>query len=188
MTTLHVALIILLSLSPLDSRYFSGLRYVPSKSKLNKFNFHETSVPLKPQLAHHLEDTSLAEGSEVVIEATLRGRRCDIELRCATGFYCVPMHLSIRPEEKALVFNARFPSGAWDIEERRLFFLEKDASVRITFFVNPSGFEITINDFWSKSFDHRLDVGQIKQIKITGDLDLESVNTTHQEEAAEQAQ
>uniref|UniRef100_A0A1I7TGJ2 AAA_12 domain-containing protein n=1 Tax=Caenorhabditis tropicalis TaxID=1561998 RepID=A0A1I7TGJ2_9PELO len=51
-----------------------------------------------------------------------------------------------RPEEQAFVFNLMFKSSIYDIEERRYFFLEKEAFIRISI----TFFEITFNDFWTK--------------------------------------
>ncbi|CAL2041419.1 hypothetical protein CAEBREN_15488 [Caenorhabditis brenneri] len=164
--------------------YLGAVHSAPLPSSFSKFNKQRTELleagvpevleaPADvPTFKHIGRLDNVQEGTEVLVEGTFTGR-FDIDLKCESGSFCVPLHICVRPAEQAFVFNAKFPSGIYDLEERRYFFLEKLTFFRVSIVVRLTHFEVTVNDHWTKMYEHRMNFEQAKQIMVKGDVSLD---------------
>ncbi|CAL2031763.1 unnamed protein product [Caenorhabditis brenneri] len=142
-------------------------KFRPNLRKVNIPEFEpQTPVEVEEPPFHHEEQLDhVEEGTEVLVEGRIDGR-FDIDLKCAGGSKCIPLHICVRPSEQAFVFNAMFNSGIYDLEERRYFFLEKETFIRVSIVV-------TVNDYWTKLYEHRMDYESIRSVRVKGKINMD---------------
>ncbi|CAO4384438.1 unnamed protein product [Caenorhabditis nigoni] len=169
--------------SRLSSRLSSRTRY--GMSKMSKLTFEKDAPIEVPVLYSVLNVEDVQEGTEFLVEGRINGR-LDIDLSCGTDAECVPLHISARPSEQAFVFNSKFPSRIYDIEERRYFFLEQETFIRVSIVIHDTYFEITVNDYWTKLYEFRMSPERIANLRIKGALVTELVDMLPPQEEGEE--
>ncbi|EGT42814.1 hypothetical protein CAEBREN_16400 [Caenorhabditis brenneri] len=123
--------------------YLGAVHSAPLPSSFSKFNKQRTELleagvpevleaPADvPTFKHIGRLDNVQEGTEVLVEGTFTGR-FDIDLKCESGSFCVPLHICVRPAE-----------------------------------------QVTVNDHWTKMYEHRMNFEQAKQIMVKGDVSLD---------------
>ncbi|KAF1746011.1 hypothetical protein GCK72_022462 [Caenorhabditis remanei] len=87
----------------------------------------------------------------------------------------IPLHISIRPNEDAIVFNSLI-RDKWDHEERSRLPFEIQSLVLIDVKFDYTGFLVTINDEWLKMYEYRYPVTSANFLTIKGDCSMRSVS------------
>ncbi|EGT47347.1 hypothetical protein CAEBREN_06148 [Caenorhabditis brenneri] len=79
-------------------------KFRPNLRKVNIPEFEpQTPVEVEEPPFHHEEQLDhVEEGTEVLVEGRIDGR-FDIDLKCAGGSKCIPLHICVRPSEQVTV-------------------------------------------------------------------------------------
>uniref|UniRef100_A0AAF5DH14 Leishmanolysin-like peptidase n=1 Tax=Strongyloides stercoralis TaxID=6248 RepID=A0AAF5DH14_STRER len=116
---------------------------------------------------------NLTPGKRLDISAMPRGKRVDIDLLRKNGD--IALQLSIRYGESAIVRNTRV-GELWGEEDRTgKFPLNKNELFDLTIINESWSFQIFINGKRFGTFAHRGDVNDVKNLEITGDVDILTV-------------
>ncbi|KAF1757350.1 hypothetical protein GCK72_013805 [Caenorhabditis remanei] len=141
--------------------------------------FHGTDIvnPNAPDTKYNdaIEDPSV--GIVVSIELYIH-ERLDIFFhakKTQASKEVIPLHISIRPNEDAIVFNSLI-RDKWDHEERRRLPFEIQSLVLIDVKFDYTGFLVTINDEWLKMYEYRYPVTSANFLTIKGDCSMRSVS------------
>lgn len=91
----------------------------------------------------------------------------------------IPFHMSIRPEEKAIVRNSR-ENETWGVEERNLvnhggFPIQTGTPFDMLLSKNANKILVAINGQFAFEFAHRLSAKLIDTLEITGGVELASI-------------
>ncbi|EGT40785.1 hypothetical protein CAEBREN_11969 [Caenorhabditis brenneri] len=111
-------------------------------------------------------DVNITLGTEIYIDLEIT-KRTKISLESVDEKSNTPLHISIRPEEEAIVFNS-FVNNGWDVEEKRRIPFSLNTVMSMKIEIEESCFLIRIGDDWCKSFDHRVPYTAINKIHIAG--------------------
>uniref|UniRef100_A0A0K0EWQ2 Galectin n=1 Tax=Strongyloides venezuelensis TaxID=75913 RepID=A0A0K0EWQ2_STRVS len=116
---------------------------------------------------------NLTPGKRLDISAMPRGKRIDIDLLRKSGD--TALQVSLRYGEGAIVRNSRV-GEVWGEEERTgKFPLNKNELFDITIINESWSYQIFINGKRFGTFSHRGDFNDVKNLEITGDVDILTV-------------
>ncbi|EFO85008.1 hypothetical protein CRE_22010 [Caenorhabditis remanei] len=118
-----------------------------------------------------IKEIDLEIGSEIQVVAYY-SNRFELETLCSNVLACRPLHISIRPQEDAFVFNSMFQNGLFDIEERRKLVISKLSLFRFNIHIRENGYEVVLNDYWYKFYSHRMDFKLGTQFRVIGFVDV----------------
>lgn len=130
-----------------------------------------------------LEGSGFQPGQSVLIRGIVLGAgedqsgRFDINLACGPRPESdeVPLHVSVRQDEKKFVFNT-FQGGEWGKEERKSSPYKEGDNVDIRIRAHDNKFEVIVNQKELCTYDYRMPLTSITHLVINGCIDLTGVN------------
>jgi len=118
----------------------------------------------------------LQPGQSVIFNGRITGKRFDINLSAQPNVdQQVPLHISVRLEEKQFVLNS-LDGGTWGKEERFTCRYKQGDEVDIRIRPRENKFEVFANLKQIGSFDYRQPISSISHVVINGDISLQNAS------------
>ncbi|NP_001079041.1 galectin 4 [Xenopus laevis] len=137
--------------------------------------FYNPAVPFKTPI-----HGCLRAGMSVYIQGTIPNHINRFAVNFTCGQYDgadIACHFNPRFDGKdKVVFNS-FIGGSWGSEEKKKdsFPFHKGKSFELTFMINSSSFEITVNGSSFYKFKHRIPLERVDSLQINGDVTVQSL-------------
>ncbi|XP_053577566.1 galectin-4-like [Bombina bombina] len=123
----------------------------------------------------------LRAGMSVYIQGTIHPHVNQFVVNFSCGQYDgadIALHFNPRFDGSNRIVLNTFQRGSWGAEEDRrdLFPFHRGQHFEIVFFVNPGGYQVTVNGSPFYQFNHRIPLERVETIHVDGNLTIQSLN------------